>query len=192
MPKGDSVALPPQGVAGGGSSRRFVPSDHCRSNTVVSRSHRMNLRGMLWGAALAVLPLSAGLHAQTPPNIIVVMGDDIGWSNIGVYNQGVMSGRTPNLDRLANEGMRFTDYYAEASCTAGRANWGIADPHRADDGRAGGIAARHPRRGHHDRASPQGYGIRDRSVRQEPPGRPEQVPADGAWLRRVLRLPIPL
>jgi arylsulfatase len=57
------------------------------------------------------------------PNIIVIMGDDIGWSNIGVYNQGIMSGRTPNLDRMANEGMRFTDYYAEASCTAGRANF---------------------------------------------------------------------
>jgi arylsulfatase len=58
---------------------------------------------MLWGAALVVLPLSAGLHAQAPPpNIIVVMGDDIGWSNIGVYNQGIMAGRTPNLDRLAN------------------------------------------------------------------------------------------
>ena len=51
------------------------------------------------------------------------MGDDIGWSNIGVYNQGIMAGRTPNLDQLASEGMRFTDYYAEASCTAGRANF---------------------------------------------------------------------
>jgi arylsulfatase A-like enzyme len=59
----------------------------------------------------------------TKPNIIVIMGDDIGWSNIGAYNQGIMSGRTPNLDRLAAEGMRFTDYYAEASCTAGRANF---------------------------------------------------------------------
>src|SRR5215472_12322181 len=49
------------------------------------------------------------------PNIIVIMGDDIGWSNIGVYNQGIMAGRTPNLDRMASEGMRFTDYYAEAS-----------------------------------------------------------------------------
>ena len=84
----------------------------------------MKLHAMLLGAALAVLPIGAGLHAQAPPpNIIVIMGDDIGWSNIGVYNQGVMSGRTPNLDRLANEGMRFTDYYAEASCTAGRANF---------------------------------------------------------------------
>ena len=51
------------------------------------------------------------------------MGDDIGWFNVGAYNQGIMSGRTPNLDKIAGEGMRFTDYYAEASCTAGRANF---------------------------------------------------------------------
>lgn len=57
------------------------------------------------------------------PNIIVIMGDDIGWFNIGAYHQGIMSGKTPNIDRLASEGMRFTDYYAEASCTAGRANF---------------------------------------------------------------------
>jgi len=61
--------------------------------------------------------------AQTKPNIIMIMGDDIGWFNIGAYHQGMMAGRTPNLDRLAAEGMRFTDYYAEASCTAGRANF---------------------------------------------------------------------
>jgi arylsulfatase len=57
------------------------------------------------------------------PNIVFIMGDDIGWFNIGAYHQGIMAGRTPNLDRLAVEGMRFTDYYAEASCTAGRANF---------------------------------------------------------------------
>ncbi len=51
------------------------------------------------------------------------MADDIGWFNIGAYHQGIMASRTPNLDRLAAEGMRFTDYYAEASCTAGRANF---------------------------------------------------------------------
>ncbi len=55
------------------------------------------------------------------PNIVVIMADDIGWFNIGAYHQGMMAGRTPNLDRMAAEGMRFTDYYAEASCTAGRA-----------------------------------------------------------------------
>ncbi len=61
--------------------------------------------------------------AGQKPNIVVVMGDDIGWFNIGAYHQGIMAGRTPNLDKLAAEGMRFTDYYAEASCTAGRANF---------------------------------------------------------------------
>ncbi len=88
-----------------------------------SRSHSIPLLA----ASLAVLALAATpAGAQTAgkkPNIIFIMGDDIGWSNIGAYNQGIMSGRTPNLDRLASEGMRFTDYYAEASCTAGRANF---------------------------------------------------------------------
>ena len=57
------------------------------------------------------------------PNIVVIMGDDIGIWNIGAYSRGMMAGRTPNLDKVAAEGMLFTDYYAEASCTAGRANF---------------------------------------------------------------------
>jgi arylsulfatase len=57
------------------------------------------------------------------PNILFVMADDVGWFNIGAYHRGMMAGRTPNLDRLAAEGMMFTDYYTEASCTAGRANF---------------------------------------------------------------------
>ncbi|MFY9739715.1 MAG: arylsulfatase [Candidatus Cybelea sp.] len=62
--------------------------------------------------------------AQSPqPNIVFIMGDDIGWFNLGCYHQGMMASRTPNLDRIAAEGIRFTDYYAEASCTAGRANF---------------------------------------------------------------------
>lgn len=81
--------------------------------------------------ALAVSSVFAGgsatLHAQAtsakPPNIVVIMGDDIGMWNIGAYHRGMMAGRTPNLDKLAKEGMLFTDYYAEASCTAGRANF---------------------------------------------------------------------
>jgi arylsulfatase len=68
--------------------------------------------------------VSAAHAAETKkPNIVVIMGDDIGWFNIGAYHQGMMAGKTPNLDKLATEGMRFTDYYAEASCTAGRANF---------------------------------------------------------------------
>jgi arylsulfatase A-like enzyme len=66
---------------------------------------------------------SGTAQAQTRPNILFITGDDIGWFNIGVYNQGIMAGRTPNLDKLASQGIRFTDYYAEASCTAGRANF---------------------------------------------------------------------
>jgi arylsulfatase len=57
------------------------------------------------------------------PSVLFIMGDDVGWFNIGAYHRGIMSGKTPNLDRLASQGMLFTDYYAEASCTAGRANF---------------------------------------------------------------------
>jgi arylsulfatase A-like enzyme len=54
------------------------------------------------------------------PNILVIWGDDIGWSNLSAYHNGMLGSRTPNIDRLANEGARFTDYYGEQSCTAGR------------------------------------------------------------------------
>src|SRR5579862_3401130 len=64
-----------------------------------------------------------GGGATRKPNVVFIMGDDIGWFNIGAYHRGMMTGRTPNLDQLAAEGMIFTDYYAEASCTAGRANF---------------------------------------------------------------------
>jgi arylsulfatase A-like enzyme len=75
-------------------------------------------------AALTFGLLTTTLQAQAQrPNIVFIMGDDIGWFNIGAYHRGMMAGRTPNLDRLAAEGMMFTDYYAEASCTAGRANF---------------------------------------------------------------------
>lgn len=60
---------------------------------------------------------------QQKPNILFIMGDDIGTWNIGAYHRGMMAGRTPNLDKLASEGAIFTDYYAEASCTAGRASF---------------------------------------------------------------------
>jgi arylsulfatase A-like enzyme len=73
--------------------------------------------------ALSVPPMSAATAQAQKPNILVIMGDDIGWENLGSYHQGLMLDATPNLDKLASEGMRFTDYYAEASCTAGRANF---------------------------------------------------------------------
>jgi arylsulfatase len=74
-------------------------------------------------ASLAALSASSASAQDKKPNIIVIMGDDIGWENVGAYHQGLMYDTTPNLDKLASEGMRFTDYYAEPSCTAGRANF---------------------------------------------------------------------
>jgi len=73
-------------------------------------------------AGVALAGQASGTTTKKP-NILVIMGDDVGWFNIGAYHRGMMSGKTPNLDRLANEGMMLTDYYAEASGTAGRANF---------------------------------------------------------------------
>ncbi len=67
--------------------------------------------------------IDSAYAADKKPNIVFIMGDDIGMYNIGAYHRGMMAGRTPNLDKLAKQGMLFTDYYAEASCTAGRANF---------------------------------------------------------------------
>jgi len=77
---------------------------------------------LIVGLCAMWVPSLAQAQAKKP-NILVIMGDDVGWFNVQPYHQGIMSGKTPNLQRLANEGMRFTDYYAEASCTAGRANF---------------------------------------------------------------------
>ena len=62
-------------------------------------------------------------HGADKPNILVIWGDDIGQSNISAYTMGVMGYRTPNIDRIAKEGMIFTDYYGEQSCTAGRSSF---------------------------------------------------------------------
>lgn len=85
-------------------------------------------RARLIGAtALVSLAVGGQAPAQAPPaqparpNILVIMGDDVGMWNISAYHRGMMGGRTPNIDRLAAEGALFTDYYAQQSCTAGRA-----------------------------------------------------------------------
>jgi arylsulfatase len=83
-------------------------------------THSLSVLSALAALMCAVAPSQA---ADKKPNILFIMGDDVGWFNVEPYHQGIMSGKTPNLMRLAKEGMRFTDYYAEASCTAGRANF---------------------------------------------------------------------
>ena len=73
-------------------------------------------------AALALLVWTVvPAVAAKKPNIVVIWGDDIGWFNISAYNHGMMGYKTPNIDRIANEGVLFTDAYAQQSCTAGRA-----------------------------------------------------------------------
>ena len=87
------------------------------------------MRWSNYSAAMVALVM-LGICAVAPseaqaakPNVLVVWGDDIGQSNISYYTRGLMGYRTPNIDRIANEGMAFTDYYGEQSCTAGRASF---------------------------------------------------------------------
>ncbi len=111
------------------------PPDAKHSRSGVSR------RNMLTGtvSALAAVGATSEAQAQTPPqavpspatsasqarrpNILVIFGDDIRQSNISAYTFGLMGYRTHNIDRIAREGMMFTDYYAEQSCTAGRSSF---------------------------------------------------------------------
>jgi arylsulfatase A-like enzyme len=108
--------------------------------------------------------------AQDKPNILVIWGDDIGITNLSCYSDGLMGYRTPNIDRIADEGMRFTDSYGEQSCTAGRSSFltgqsvfrtGLS---KVGSGGATGPAGRGP----HDRGVAQAARLRHRAVREEP------------------------
>lgn len=68
-----------------------------------------------------IISVSAFAQNTEKPNILVIWGDDVGWGNVSAYNHGMMGYKTPNIDRLAEEGAMFTDWYAQQSCTAGRA-----------------------------------------------------------------------
>jgi arylsulfatase A-like enzyme len=100
------------------------------------QSMRINQRSVLLGlvaagtwfaaAAVATTTLTTSAQAQQQPqrpNIVIIWGDDIGQSNVSAYSRGMMGYQTPNIDRIGKEGVLFTDYYAEQSCTAGRASF---------------------------------------------------------------------
>lgn len=93
------------------------------------RNLLMRACGLIAGAAISVASLPGMGMAQESskapkPNIVVIMTDDVGWGDLGSYGGGEMRGApTPNLDRMAAEGMRFVNYYGQASCTAGRASF---------------------------------------------------------------------
>ena len=79
--------------------------------------------GLVWGTIASAQTVNKAVAPSAKPNIVIIWGDDIGQSNISAYSHGVMGYKTPNIDRVAKEGMMFTDYYAEQSCTAGRASF---------------------------------------------------------------------
>jgi arylsulfatase A-like enzyme len=72
---------------------------------------------------LSALFVTPALAQSNKPNIVIIWGDDIGQSNISAYSKGLMGYQTPNIDRVANEGVIFTDYYGEQSCTEGRSSF---------------------------------------------------------------------
>ena len=89
--------------------------------------------------AASVIGLAATAGAADKPNILVIFGDDIGQTNISAYGKGVVGYQTPNIDRIAKEGMLFTDYYAEYSCTAGRSTFITGQEICVDGGMSAGL-----------------------------------------------------
>ena len=76
-----------------------------------------------WFTGIFMLLVAGTASAAEQPNVLIIWGDDIGITNISAYSDGLMGYRTPNIDRIADEGVRFTDYYADQSCTAGRSTF---------------------------------------------------------------------
>jgi len=127
-----------------------------------------------------------GTADRKKPNILVIWGDDIGISNLSCYSHGLMGYQTSNIDRLAKEGMMFTDSYGEPSCTAGRSSFITGQSvYRTGLSKVGIPAA--PQGLQPETItiaeSAQGPGLRHRPVRQEPPRRSQQVPTYRSRLR---------
>jgi len=89
----------------------------------IQSKERMMLKKLVIGVVGAGLFFGSALYGAQKPNILVIWGDDIGQSNISYFTHGLMGYQTPNIDRIAKEGMTFTDYYGEQSCTAGRSSF---------------------------------------------------------------------
>ena len=145
---------------------------------------------------LALLGLIAGPAAaqQKKPNIMFIMGDDIGWMQPSIYHRGLMVGETPNIDRIGQEGAIFMDYsdraelHGRAQCLLHRHD---AAAHRHDSAataRQPVVAARRHAGAGQVPARPR---LQHRRVRQESPGRSRRVPADRARLPGILGLPLP-
>ena len=93
------------------------------SGTALVAAAALGANGSGLAQAEQTLPPTPSPSSDEKPNIVVIFGDDIGQSNISAYTFGLMGYKTSNIDRIAREGMMFTDYYAEQSCTAGRSSF---------------------------------------------------------------------
>ena len=81
----------------------------------------MNRLKLAAGVCVLMGALSPTLYAADKPNILIILPDDVGWQNVSLYGRAVMGYKTPNIDRIGQEGAMFVDHYAQPSCTAGRA-----------------------------------------------------------------------
>ena len=127
--------------------------------------------GLLASLVIGVAMVASASAQQQKPNILVIMADDIGYWNISAYNRGMMGYRTPNIDRIANEGAIFTDYYGQQSCTAGRAAFITGQsPMRTGLLKVGLPGAKEGLvgKGSDARRSAQAARLYDRTIRQEP------------------------
>jgi Sulfatase len=109
-----------QQLTGGVSWQKYSQTDWRIRMTSEPRSSVLQA---LAAIVLLAVVFTAPAHAQQkkPPNILVIWGDDIGWQNVSAYGMGTMGYTTPNIDSIGMGGIRFTDHYAQPSCTAGRA-----------------------------------------------------------------------
>ena len=148
-----------------------------------TKHHHAAAIAVFLAASLAAVGSIAPAAAQeTKPNILFIMGDDIGWMQPSIYHEGLAVGETPNIDRIGHEGAKFMTYYAEQSCTAGRTAFITG----MQPVRVGMVLPEIPgspsylRTGTpHARQVPARSRLHDRRVRQEPPRRYHRVAADG-------------
>ena len=162
-----------------------TPKEEANRGTFSRRNLLLAGTTLAAAAALQSVPEIEPARAQAgpKPNILVIFGEDIGYWNVGAYSLGLM-GKTPHIDRIAKEGMLFTDHYGQPSCTAGRAAFIMASCRsaRAYDGRHPGVDARHPEGGSNPCRGPEVGRLCYCAVRQEPSGRSQRIPADRPWL----------
>ena len=102
-----------------GPAFAFFKRTEGKASIMTGRNILLGLIGSFAAALVTIAPANAQQPSQKP-NILFIMGDDIGWMQPSIYHQGLMLGETPNIDKIGQEGAMFTDYYAEQSCTAGR------------------------------------------------------------------------